>query len=112
MRDYLNDCQKIEQAMGEVYRKLAGVETYSAKLRSIFERMAFSRDAGVQEPLKQPSERRLHGLAPQLSSYLSATFFQVDEDLLGHRLECLEHALAGGGAGLELGDTVGVEQIA
>jgi len=40
MRNYLDGCQKIEQVMGEVYRKLAGVETYSEKLRSIFERMA------------------------------------------------------------------------
>jgi rubrerythrin len=44
MRDYLNDCRKIEQVMGEVYRKLAGVETYSEKLRSIFERMARDED--------------------------------------------------------------------
>lgn len=40
MRDYLNECQKIEQVMGEVYRKLAAVRSYSEELRSIFERMA------------------------------------------------------------------------
>ena len=44
MRSYLNDCQKIEQVMGEVYRKLAGVKTYSEKLRLIFERMARDED--------------------------------------------------------------------
>lgn len=40
MRSYLNDCLKIEQVMGEVYRKLADVRTYSDQLRSIFLRMA------------------------------------------------------------------------
>lgn len=44
MRSYLDGCLKIEQVMGEVYRKLAGVETYSEKLRSIFERMAQDED--------------------------------------------------------------------
>jgi len=44
MRSYLNDCQKIEQVMGEVYRKLAGVSTYSEKLRGIFDRMARDED--------------------------------------------------------------------
>jgi rubrerythrin len=44
VRDYLNDCQKIEKVLGEVYRKLAGVEIYSEKLRSIFERMARDED--------------------------------------------------------------------
>lgn len=44
MRDYLNDCQKIEQVMGEFYRKLAGVRTYSEKIRGIFERMARDED--------------------------------------------------------------------
>lgn len=44
MRSYLNDCQKIEQVMGEVYRKLAGVRLYSHELRDIFERMARDED--------------------------------------------------------------------
>lgn len=44
MRSYLNDCQKIEQVMGEVYRRLAGVRLYSEKLRGIFERMARDED--------------------------------------------------------------------
>lgn len=44
MRSYLNDCQKIEQVMGQVYRKLAEVKTYSENLRSIFERMARDED--------------------------------------------------------------------
>ena len=44
MRNYLDHCQKVEQLMGEIYRKLAGVETYSEKLRSIFERMARDED--------------------------------------------------------------------
>jgi rubrerythrin len=44
MRSYLNDCQKIEQVMGEVYRKLAAVRTYSENLRNIFERMARDED--------------------------------------------------------------------
>lgn len=44
MRSYLNNCQKIEQVMGEVYRKLAGVKIYSEKLRGIFERMAQDED--------------------------------------------------------------------
>ena len=37
MRDYLNDCEKIEKMMGRAYRKLACVSLYSEKLRSIFE---------------------------------------------------------------------------
>jgi rubrerythrin len=40
MRNLLNDCQRIEEIMGEVYRKLAGVESYSDRLRSIFGRLA------------------------------------------------------------------------
>ena len=44
MKNYLDGCQKIEQMMGEVYRKLAGVESYSEKLRSIFELMARDED--------------------------------------------------------------------
>lgn len=44
MRSYLNDCLKIEQVMGEVYRKLAEVRIYSDKLRGIFERMALDED--------------------------------------------------------------------
>jgi rubrerythrin len=44
MRSYLNDCMKIEQVMGEVYRKLAEVRIYSDRLRSIFERMARDED--------------------------------------------------------------------
>jgi hypothetical protein len=44
MRSYLNECRKIEQVMGEVYRKLAGVNTYSEKLRGIFELMARDED--------------------------------------------------------------------
>jgi rubrerythrin len=44
MRNYLNACQEIEQVMGAVYRKLAGEETYSEKLRGIFERMARDED--------------------------------------------------------------------
>ncbi|HEX9873435.1 MAG TPA: hypothetical protein VGA43_03660 [Deferrimonas sp.] len=44
MRSYLNDCQKIEKVMGEVYRKLAGVRTYSEKLRGVFEQMARDED--------------------------------------------------------------------
>lgn len=44
MRSYLNDCLKIEQTMGEVYRKLAEARIYSDKLRGIFERMAQDED--------------------------------------------------------------------
>jgi rubrerythrin len=44
MRSYLNNCQKIEQVLGEVYRKLAGVRTYSERLRGIFEQMARDED--------------------------------------------------------------------
>jgi rubrerythrin len=44
MINYLDGCQKIEEAMGEVYRKLASVKGYSEKLRSIFERMARDED--------------------------------------------------------------------
>jgi len=44
MRSYLNDCQKIEQVMGEFYRKLAGFHLYSQQLREIFERMAQDED--------------------------------------------------------------------
>jgi rubrerythrin len=44
LKYYLDGCQKIELVMGEVYRRLAAVESYSAKLRSIFERMARDED--------------------------------------------------------------------
>jgi len=44
MRSYLNNCRKIEQVMAEVYRKLAGVRTYSQQLRRIFEQMAQDED--------------------------------------------------------------------
>jgi len=44
MRSYLNDCQKIEQVMGEFYRKLAGFPSYSRSLREIFEQMAEDED--------------------------------------------------------------------
>ena len=40
MRNYLNDCLKIERVMGEFYRKLARVERYSEEVRSAFARMA------------------------------------------------------------------------
>lgn len=49
MRSYLNDCLKIEQVMGEVYRKLAEVRIYSEKLRSIFERMAQDEDEHARQ---------------------------------------------------------------
>jgi rubrerythrin len=44
LKSYLDGCQKIELVMGAIYRKLAAVETYSAKLRGIFERMARDED--------------------------------------------------------------------
>jgi rubrerythrin len=44
MKSYLDGCQKIEQLMAEIYRKLAGVEDYSEKLRSIFAQMARDED--------------------------------------------------------------------
>lgn len=49
MRSYLNDCLKIEQVMGEVYRKLAEVRIYSDKLRSLFERMALDEDEHARQ---------------------------------------------------------------
>ncbi len=44
MKNYLGHCQEIEQVLGEVYRKLAGVEGYSPKLREIFATMARDED--------------------------------------------------------------------
>lgn len=44
MKNYLDGCQRIEQAMAAVYRKLAGVESYSDKLRIIFAQMARDED--------------------------------------------------------------------
>lgn len=44
MKRFLNGCQAIEQVMGEVYRKLAGVETYDERLSRIFARMARDED--------------------------------------------------------------------
>jgi hypothetical protein len=49
MRNYLNDCQKIEPVIGEVYRNLADVETYSPRLRSIFARMALDEAEHVRQ---------------------------------------------------------------
>ena len=49
MRSYLNDCQKIEQVMGEVYRKLAGFQAYSRGLREVFERMAQDEDGHARQ---------------------------------------------------------------
>lgn len=44
MKSYLDGCRKIEQVMGEVYRKLACVESYSEKLQGIFAQMARDED--------------------------------------------------------------------
>lgn len=49
MRSYLNECLKIEQVMGEVYRRLAEVRIYSDRLRSIFERMARDGDEQARQ---------------------------------------------------------------
>jgi len=55
MKSYLDDCQNIEQVMGEVYRKLAGSEFYSERLKGIFERMARDEDDHARQ-LKRARE--------------------------------------------------------
>lgn len=48
MRSYLSDCQKVEAIMGEVYRKLSGVKSYSERLRGIFQRLARDEEQHVE----------------------------------------------------------------
>lgn len=49
MRNYLNDCLKIERVMGEFYRKLSRVENYSTEVRGAFARMAQDEEDHVRQ---------------------------------------------------------------
>lgn len=49
MRNYLNECQRIESMMGDVYRKLADAPRYSQRLRNLFARLARDEDDHARE---------------------------------------------------------------
>jgi rubrerythrin len=69
MRSYLNECQRIESMMGEVYRKLARVPRYSDRLRTLFDRLARDEEDHARElALAKGLPEEIFFAGPALSS--------------------------------------------